>query len=106
MASQLYAPHFSERFKLLSEVSQRIISILELDELERSALTEAGNILASLDNYLAETVEGARSPFNPHSPTPGKPVDHELVGNHEGMPAWFIVFYGKTVGSQELVHHW
>jgi hydroxylamine dehydrogenase len=31
---------------------------------------KAGNILASLDNYLAETVEGARLPFNPHSPTP------------------------------------
>ena len=30
-----------------------------------------GNILASLDNYLAETVEGARVPFAPHSPTPG-----------------------------------
>ncbi len=31
----------------------------------------AGNILASLDNYLAETVEGNRTPFNPHGPTPG-----------------------------------
>jgi hypothetical protein len=35
----------------------------------------AGNILASLDNFLAETVEGARVPFNPHGPTPGKAVD-------------------------------
>ncbi len=35
----------------------------------------AGNILASLDNFLAETVEGSREPFNPHSPTPGKAVD-------------------------------
>ncbi len=34
-----------------------------------------GNILASLDNFLAETVEGARVPFNPHSPTPGRQVD-------------------------------
>ncbi len=34
----------------------------------------AGNILASLDNFLAETVEGARVPFNPHSPTPGRKV--------------------------------
>ena len=32
---------------------------------------KAGNILASLDNFLAETVEGSRVPFNPHSPTPG-----------------------------------
>ena len=36
---------------------------------------KAGNILASLDNFLAETVEGARMDFNPHSPTPGKAVD-------------------------------
>ncbi|MEM7483494.1 MAG: multiheme c-type cytochrome [Acidobacteriota bacterium] len=34
-----------------------------------------GNILASLDNFLAETVEGARMNFNPHSPTPGKAVE-------------------------------
>lgn len=35
----------------------------------------AGNILASLDNFLAETVEGSRVPFNPHSPTPGREFD-------------------------------
>jgi hypothetical protein len=35
----------------------------------------AGNILASLDNFLAETVEGARMTFDPHSPTPGKAVE-------------------------------
>jgi len=34
-----------------------------------------GNILASLDNFLAETVEGARIPFDPHSSTPGDSVD-------------------------------
>ncbi len=41
-------------------------------EFARSHHAAAGNILASLDNFLAETVEGARAPFNPHSPTPGK----------------------------------
>ncbi|HYM59882.1 MAG TPA: multiheme c-type cytochrome [Thermoanaerobaculia bacterium] len=41
-------------------------------EFENSHHAKAGNILASLDNYLAEIVEGARIPFNPHSPTPGK----------------------------------
>jgi hypothetical protein len=45
------------------------------EEFERSHHAAAGNILASLDNFLAETVEGARQPFNPHSPTPGKAVD-------------------------------
>lgn len=42
------------------------------EEFEASHHAKAGNILASLDNYLAETVEGARVPFNPHSKTPGK----------------------------------
>jgi len=43
-------------------------------EFARSHHAKAGNILASLDNFLAETVEGARVPFNPHSPTPGRPT--------------------------------
>ncbi len=47
----------------------------EAAEFEASHHAAGGNILASLDNYLAETVEGARAPFNPHSPTPGKEVD-------------------------------
>lgn len=41
-------------------------------EFGRSHHAKAGNILASLDNLLAETIEGAREPFNPHSPTPGR----------------------------------
>lgn len=44
------------------------------EEFEGSHHAAAGNILASLDNFLAETVEGAREPFNPHSPTPGLEV--------------------------------
>ena len=44
-------------------------------EFEKSHHAAGGNILASLDNFLAETVEGAREPFNPHSPTPGRAVD-------------------------------
>jgi hypothetical protein len=43
----------------------------EMEEFERSHHAKAGNILASLDNYVAETVEGARIPFNPHGFTPG-----------------------------------
>lgn len=43
-------------------------------EFGRSHHAAAGNILASLDNFLAETVEGNRTPFNPHSPTPGMAV--------------------------------
>ena len=43
----------------------------EYEEFAQSHHAKGGNILASLDNYLAETVEGSRIPFNPHSPTPG-----------------------------------
>jgi len=46
----------------------------ETAEFLASHHAKAGNILASLDNFLAETVEGARVPFNPHSPTPGHDV--------------------------------
>lgn len=47
----------------------------EFAEFENSHHSKAGNILASLDNFLAETVEGSRMDFNPHSPTPGMDVD-------------------------------
>lgn len=51
------------------------------DEFTRSHHAKAGNILASLDNFLAEVVEGKRDDtvdelekfvFNPHSKTPGR----------------------------------
>ena len=50
----------------------------EAAEFEASHHAAAGNILASLDNFLAETVEGAREPFatfNPHAPAPGGAMD-------------------------------
>lgn len=47
----------------------------EFKEFSISHHAKGGNILASLDNMLAETVEGSRVPFNPHSPTPGHKVD-------------------------------
>ncbi|MBM3997960.1 MAG: hydroxylamine oxidoreductase [Planctomycetes bacterium] len=46
----------------------------EADEFMASHHAKAGNILASLDNFLAETVEGAREPFSPHSPTLGRNI--------------------------------
>lgn len=42
---------------------------VEAQEFAQSHHAKGGNILASLDNLLAETIEGARMPFNPHSPT-------------------------------------
>ena len=56
------------------------------EEFERSHHAKAGNILASLDNYLAETVEGSRVPFNPHSDTPGRPP----VGQVNGLASAFV----------------
>jgi len=51
-----------------------------VEEFAKSHHAAAGNILASLDNFLAETVEGARSDFNPHSPTPGRPDIQQVNG--------------------------
>ncbi|MFQ5489100.1 MAG: multiheme c-type cytochrome [Phycisphaerae bacterium] len=52
----------------------------EAQEFEASHHAAAGNILASLDNFLAEVVEGAREPFAPHSPTPGRPGVKQVNG--------------------------
>jgi len=46
--------------------------VTEAKEFQASHHSKAGNILASLDNFLAETVEGNREVFDPHSPTPGR----------------------------------
>jgi hypothetical protein len=46
--------------------------VKESAEFAASHHSKAGNILASLDNFLAETVEGSRVMFNPHGPTPGR----------------------------------
>lgn len=57
----------------------------EAGEFAQSHHAAAGNILASLDNFLAETVEGARMPFNPHSPTPGKESVTQVNGMASAM---------------------
>lgn len=45
-------------------------------EFGRSHHAKAGNILASLDNFLAEVVEGNRGPIALNSPTPGRAFQH------------------------------
>jgi hydroxylamine dehydrogenase len=62
----------------------------QYDEFTASHHAKAGNILASLDNFLAEKVEGFRDDnpdkskrhhfFNPHSPTPGMPDVKDVNG--------------------------
>ncbi len=44
--------------------------VTEGAEFASSHHAAGGNILASLDNRLAEVVEGARAPFNPHAKSP------------------------------------
>ncbi len=58
----------------------------EAAEFAGSHHAAGGNILASLDNYLAETVEGMRGFFNPHSPTPGM----QSVDTVNGMASAFL----------------
>ncbi len=52
----------------------------EFQEFTHSHHSKAGRILHSLDNFLAEVVEGAREPFNPHTPTPGRPEVVQVNG--------------------------
>jgi len=52
----------------------------EAEEFAHSHHSKAGNILASLDNHLAEVVEGNRGVFNPHAPTPGRPDIQSVNG--------------------------
>jgi hypothetical protein len=71
----------------------------EADEFEGSHHAAAGNILASLDNFLAETVEGARVPFNPHSPTPGRP-DIKTVNGMASAFTGCLQCHGSKVALQ------
>lgn len=70
-------------------------------EFERSHHAKAGNILHSLDNYLAETVEGSRVPFNPHSKTPGR----DDIDQVNGMASAFVgcqQCHGSKVALQAI----
>jgi hypothetical protein len=53
----------------------------EHKEFAASHHAKGGNILASLDNLLAEQVEGSRLPMNPHSPTPGRTSGPDAIGD-------------------------
>ena len=68
----------------------------EAKEFGDSHHASAGNILASLDNFLAETVEGSRVPFNPHSPTPGHEIDK--VNGMASVEVGCMQCHGSKVG--------
>ncbi len=79
-------------------------------EFDASHHAKGGNILHSLDNYLAETVEGSRVPFNPHSKTPGLEIDKvngmasAFVGCQQchGSKVAFEGVDGSTISVTEL----
>jgi hypothetical protein len=66
------------------------------NEFAQSHHAKAGNILASLDNFLAETVEGSRVPFNPQSPTPGR--DMGMVNGFASANLGCRQCHGSKVG--------
>jgi hypothetical protein len=70
----------------------------ETAEFAASHHAKAGNILASLDNFLAETVEGARVPFNPHSPTPGR--DETMVNGMASVNVGCKQCHGSKVALE------
>ncbi len=84
----------------------------EFQEFEASHHAAAGNILASLDNRLAEVVEGSRVPFDPHTPTPGRssagPVNgmaSVAVGCQQchGSQVALLATEGKSITFEDLV---
>ncbi|MBI4577264.1 MAG: hydroxylamine oxidoreductase [Planctomycetes bacterium] len=84
---------------------------VEAGEFQRSHHAAAGDILASLDNYLAETVEGSRVPFDPHGATPGRPGGGPVNGmasaflgcqQCHGSRVAFQALDGGRVGVEEL----
>lgn len=67
-------------------------------EFAASHHAKAANILASLDNLLAESIEGARIPFNPHSPTPGREQDFARVNGMASVNSGCRQCHGAKVG--------
>jgi hydroxylamine dehydrogenase len=66
------------------------------EEFEASHHAKGGAILASLDNHMAETVEGMRGFFNPHSPTPGR--NFETVNGLASAESGCRQCHGSKVG--------
>src|SRR5262245_29992493 len=68
------------------------------EEFAHSHHAAAGNILASLDNLLAEVIEGARVDFDPHGATPGRVVT--TVAGMASVDAGCRQCHGAKVGLQ------
>ncbi len=70
----------------------------EASEFAASHHSKAGNILASLDNFLAETVEGSRTRFSPHSTTPGG--GPEMVNGMASAQSGCLQCHGSKVALE------
>lgn len=78
------------------------------DEFSRSHHAKAGNILASLDNFLAEVVEGKRDDtadelekfvFNPHGKTPGR-GDFGMVNGQASAVLGCLQCHGSKIALE------
>jgi hypothetical protein len=88
-------------FTIATIVTPRDCSRCHIEESKEFAASHhaaGGNILASLDNLLAETVEGSRAVFDPHSPTPGKAVSK--VNGMASAILGCMQCHGSEVGLQ------
>jgi hypothetical protein len=81
------------------------------EEFARSHHAKGGNILASLDNFLAETVEGSRVRFSPHKPAAamvkGETVNGMASANTgcrqcHGSKVALVGKDGKTITVEDL----
>lgn len=75
-----------------------------VEEFEQSHHAKAGNILASLDNFLAEFVEGSPVPFIPVSPTPGREV--ESVNGLASVNVGCLQCHGSKLALQSTDGGW
>jgi hypothetical protein len=78
----------------------------EAAEFAQSHHAAGGNILASLDNFLAETVEGARIDFNPHSPTPGRAFQPDENGIPTDLDAVARIALDENGKPQLVASSW
>ena len=82
--------------------------LTEAQEFAHSHHAAGGQILASLDNFLAETVEGSRVPFNPHSPLApqallGRPqTDAQQVNGQAAAFSGCQQCHGSKIGLRSI----
>jgi len=91
-------PHYGKHIAtIVSPMDCSKCHVTEGKEFATSHHAKGGRILASLDNYLAEVVEGARVPFNPHSKTLGRSHESEKVNGGASVESGCKQCHGSQV---------